>query len=116
LIDLPGRSASLAMMLAHSQRLCVDFGIAVEVVSHVSIDPINEWDRRPYGGVILGHEAKFSLELTKATAKRNSKGSPEAINPDEEKTSSKAFWMARHPAMEEYTKFGYTKQDEEGFH
>ncbi len=114
--DLPARSAGLAMMLAHSQRLCVDFGIAVEVVSHVSIDPINEWDRRPYGGVILGHEAKFSLELTKATAKRNSKGSPTALNPEEEKTSGKAFWMARHPALEEYTRFGYSRQDEEGFH
>ena len=70
--DLPARSAGLAMLLAHSQRLCVEFGIAVEVVSHVSIDPIKAWDRRPYGGVILGHEAKFSFELTKGTAKRNS--------------------------------------------
>lgn len=113
--DLPARSAGLAMMLSHCQRLCVEFGIAVEVVSHVSIDPINEWDRRPYGGVILGHEAKFSLELTKATAKRNSKGSPTAINPDDA-DGSKAFWVARHPAMEEYSRFGYSRQDEEGFH
>ena len=69
--DLPARSAGLAMLLAHAQRLCVEFGIAVLVTSHVSIDPINPWDRTPYGGVILGHDAKFSLELTMATASRN---------------------------------------------
>lgn len=114
--DLPARSAGIAMLLAHAQRLCAEFGIAVLVVSHVSIDPINAWDRNPYGGVILGHDAKFSLELTKATATRNSKGNPLPINPEEESGSAKAFWVARHPAMEEYSKFGYAKIDEEGFH
>ncbi len=112
--DLPARSAGLAMLLAHSQRLCVEFGIAVEVVSHVSIDPIKAWDRRPYGGVILGHEAKFSLELTKGTAKRNAEA--EAVNPEDGGENVKAFWVARHPAMEEYSKFGFSKVDEEGFH
>ncbi len=112
--DLPARSAGLAMVLAHSQRLCVEFGIAVEVVSHVSIDPIKAWDRRPYGGVILGHEAKFSLELTKGTSKRNSEA--EDVNPEDRTENSKAFWVARHPAMEEYSKFGNARVDEEGFH
>ena len=74
--DLPARSAGIAMILAHAQRLCVEFGIAVLVISHVSIDPIKAWDRVPYGGVILGHDAKFSLELTKATATRNAQGTP----------------------------------------
>jgi RecA/RadA recombinase len=114
--DLPARSAGLAMLLAHAQRLCVEFGIAVLVTSHVSIDPINPWNRTPYGGVILGHDAKFSLELTKATASRNKDRNPEAINPDNEKTSTKAFWAARHPALEEYTRFAYARQDGEGFH
>jgi RecA/RadA recombinase len=112
--DLPARSAGLAMLLAHSQRLCVEFGIAVVVVSHVSIDPIKAWNRRPYGGVILGHEAKFSFELTKATSKRNEEA--ESINPEDKNENAKAFWMARHPAMEEYSKFGYSLVDQEGFH
>jgi len=112
--DLPARSAGLAMVLSHAQRLCVEFGIAVLVVSHVSIDPIKAWNRRPYGGVILGHEAKFSLELTKSTAKRN--GEAEAENPDEMSDKGRAFWVARHPAMEEYSKFGFATIDEEGFH
>ncbi|MGA2664708.1 MAG: hypothetical protein ABSF83_07175 [Nitrososphaerales archaeon] len=112
--DLPARSAGLAMILTHAQRLCVEFGIAVEVVSHVSIDPIKAWDRRPYGGIILGHEAKFSLELTKGTAKRNADA--HSINPEDGGEGMKAFWVARHPAMEEYSKFGYSKQDDEGFH
>ena len=112
--DLPARSAGLAMLLAHAQRLCVEFGIAVEVVSHVSIDPIKAWDRRPYGGVILGHEAKFSLELTKGTAKRNAEA--EAVNPEDEAENARAFWVARHPAMEEYSRFGYSRMDDEGFH
>jgi RecA/RadA recombinase len=114
--DLPARSAGLAMLLAHAQRLCVEFGIAVLVTSHVSIDPINPWDRVPYGGVILGHDAKFSLELTKASASRNKDRNPEALNPDEKTRSTKAFWAARHPALEEYTRFAYARQDDEGFH
>ncbi|MDA4123203.1 MAG: hypothetical protein OK456_08505 [Thaumarchaeota archaeon] len=114
--DLPARSASLAMTLTHAQRLCVEFGIAVCVVSHVSIDPIKAWDRRPYGGVILGHEAKFCLELTKGTAKRNTNA--ECVDPDPEvdREKVKAFWVARHPAMEEYSKFGLAPVDKEGFH
>jgi RecA/RadA recombinase len=112
--DLPARSAGLAMLLSHAQRLCVEFGIAVLVVSHVSIDPIKAWNRRPYGGVILGHEAKFSLELTKSTAKRN--GEAEAENEDDMTKTGRAFWVARHPAMQEYSKFGFANIDEEGFH
>jgi len=112
--DLPARSAGLAMLLSHAQRLCVEFGIAVLVVSHVSIDPIKAWNRHPYGGVILGHEAKFSLELTKSTARRN--GEAEAENPDEMSDKGRAFWIARHPAMEEYSRFGFATIDQEGFH
>jgi RecA/RadA recombinase len=112
--DLPARSAGLAMLLSHAQRLCVEFGIAVLVVSHVSIDPIKAWNRRPYGGVILGHEAKFSLELTKSTAKRN--GEAEAENEEERTDKGRAFWAARHPAMEEYSRFGFANIDDEGFH
>ncbi|MDG7008824.1 MAG: hypothetical protein JRN06_11430 [Nitrososphaerota archaeon] len=114
--DLPARSSGLAMLLAHAQRLCVEFGIAVLVTSHVSIDPINPWDRIPYGGVILGHDAKFSLELTKASASRNKDGNPVALNKDDKLASNKAFWAARHPALEEYSRFAYAKQDDEGFH
>ena len=69
------------MLLSHAQRLCVEFGIAVVVTSHASIDPMHAWDRRPYGGVTSGHEAKFSFELTKATSKRNEDA--EAVNPEE---------------------------------
>ncbi len=112
--DLPARSSGLAMLLAHSQRLCVEFGIAVLVVSHVSIDPIKAWDRRPYGGIILGHEAKFSLELTKGRAKRNQDAEP--VNPEDQSETAKAFWVARHPALEEYSRFGFAKMDDEGFH
>ena len=112
--DLPARSAGLAMILSHAQRLCVEFGIAVLVISHVSIDPIKAWNRRPYGGVILGHEAKFSLELTKSTAKRN--GEAEADNEEDRTDNGRAFWVARHPAMQEYSKFGFANIDEEGFH
>ena len=112
--DLPARSAGLAMLLSHAQRLCVEFGIAVLVISHVSIDPIKAWNRRPYGGVILGHEAKFSLELTKSTAKRN--GEAEADNEEDRSDKGRAFWVARHPAMEEYSKFGFANIDEQGFH
>jgi hypothetical protein len=41
---------------------------------------------------------------------------PQPINPEAEEGSAKAFWVARHPAMAEYSKFGYAKIDEEGFH
>ncbi len=112
--DLPARSAGLAMILSHAQRLCVEFGIAVLVVSHVSIDPIKAWNRHPYGGIILGHEAKFSLELTKSTAKRNADAEPE--NEEGRTDKGRAFWVARHPAMAEYSKFGFADIDEEGFH
>lgn len=119
--DLPARSAGLAMLLSHSQRLCVEFGIAVLVVSHVSIDPIKAWNRHPYGGVILGHEAKFSLELTKSKAKRKGESAEdfdaEAGETKEERDDSgRAFWIARHPAMQEYSRAGLASIDEEGFH
>jgi len=115
--DLPARSAGMAMILSHAQRLCVEFGIAVVVVSHVSIDPMHEWDRRPYGGVMLGHEAKFSFELTKGTSKRNKDA--EEVNPeerDDEDKELRRIWVQRHPAMGEYAKFGYARVDGEGFH
>jgi RecA/RadA recombinase len=112
--DLPARSAGLAMLLSHAQRLCVEFGIAVLVVSHVSIDPIKAWNRHPYGGIILGHEAKFSLELTKSGARRNGEAADDG---EEEKADGKrAFWVARHPALEEYSKSGLANIDTEGFH
>lgn len=111
--DLPARSASLAMMLSHAQRLCVEFGIAVLTISHVSIDPIKAWIRRPYGGVILGHESKFSFELTKDTSKRGETAI--AVNPEDKKGSDRAFWVQRHPALADYSKFGYARIDEEGF-
>ncbi len=115
--DLPARSAGMAMILSHAQRLCVEFGIAVVVVSHVSIDPMHEWDRRPYGGVMLGHEAKFSFELTKGTSKRNK--TAQEINPeeaDDEDKELRRIWVQRHPAMGEYAKYGYSRVDSEGFH
>jgi RecA/RadA recombinase len=115
--DLPARSAGMAMILSHAQRLCVEFGIAVVVVSHVSIDPMHEWDRRPYGGVMLGHEAKFSFELTKGASKRNKDA--DEINPeerDDEDKELRRIWVQRHPAMGEYAKFGYSRVDGEGFH
>jgi RecA/RadA recombinase len=111
--DLPARSASLAMMLSHAQRLCVDYGISVLTTSHVSIDPIHGWNRRPYGGVMLGHEAKFSFELTYNDSKRNQEAT--AINPEGEEGASRAFWIARHPAFAEYDRFGYAKIDDGGF-
>ncbi len=118
--DLPARSAGLAMLLTHAQRLCVEFGIAVLVVSHVSIDPIRAWNRRPYGGVILGHEAKFSLELTKSKARRRGETAEEneeyEESKDERDDSGRAFWVARHPAMQEYSRSGLATIDEEGFH
>jgi RecA/RadA recombinase len=137
--DLPARSAGLAMLLSHAQRMCIEFGIATVVTSHVSINPINPWNRRPYGGVILGHEAKFSLELTKEKAKRDK--SAVAVNPedllqseteeaDEEEDAEqrevnpegpagmrrRMIWVARHPAMGEYSRYGHVRIDDEGVH
>ncbi len=117
--DLPARSSSLAMLLSHAQRLCIEFGIAVLSTSHVSIDPINAWDRRPYGGIVLGHDAKFSFELTKADATRNSKGNPVAVNPEDEPgaaSDGRAVWVQRHPAMADYSQYGFSMLDKEGFH
>ena len=116
--DLPARSAGLAMILSHAQRLCIEFGIAVLVVSHVSISPIDEWDRKPYGGVILGHDAKFSFELTKATAMRKAKWNPTAVNPGDDPgdgPDGRAFWVLRHPAMADYSRYGFSRIGEEGF-
>ena len=110
--DLPARSSSLAMMLMHAQRLCIDFDLAVLGTSHVSIDPINGWNRHPYGGVILGHEAKFSYELTKPSAKRNDEGV--AVNPEASEGATRAIWIQRHPAMADYARFGYLTIDEGG--
>lgn len=112
--DLPARSAGLSMLLAHAQRLCIEFGIAVVVTSHASIDPMHAWNRKPYGGVTLGHEAKFSFELTKSTSKRSDDAV--AVNPEDETDGGRAFWVQRHPALADYSKFGYANIDEEGFH
>jgi len=132
--DLPARSAGLAMLLSHAQRMCIEFGIATVVTSHVSIDPINPWNRRPYGGVILGHEAKFSLELTKEKAKRDENAvavNPEDVlgKPEEEKEEGdsgqteepteerrRLVWVARHPALGEYSRYGHVRIDKEGVH
>jgi hypothetical protein len=119
--DLPARSAGIAMMLSHAQRLCVEFGIAVLVVSHVSIDPIKAWNRHPYGGIILGHEAKFSLEGTKSKARRKGgvaegDGEEAADTKEERDDAGRAFWIARHPAMQEYSRAGLASIDGEGFH
>jgi RecA/RadA recombinase len=111
--DLPARSAGLAMLLSHAQRLCVEFGIAVVVTSHASIDPIKAWDRRPYGGITLGHEAKFSFELTKSSSKRNKEAT--AINPEDETEDGRAIWVQRHPAMADYSQMGFANIDDEGF-
>ena len=116
--DLPARSAGMAIMLAHAQRLCIQFGIAVVVTSHASINPMAAWDRgKPYGGLTLGHEAKFSFELTKNTSKRNKDATP--VNPGEmikADVDGRALWVHRHPALEDFSKFGHTYIDEEGFH
>ena len=112
--DLPARSASLAMMLSHAQKLCVDYGIAILVTSHVSIDPMHGWNRKPYGGVMLGHDAKFVFELTKSDSKRD--GTGEEVNPEDRTDEGRAIWVQRHPAMAEYSKKGYATIDDGGFH
>lgn len=117
--DLPARSSSLAMMLSHAQRLCIQFGLAVLTTSHTTIDPIHAWNRSPYGGIILGHDAKFSFELTKLDAKRSKDEHPQAVNPDakqKDENRGRAIWVQRHPAMADYSRFGYATLDEEGFH
>ena len=116
--DLPARSAGMAILLAHAQRLCIQFGLAVVVTSHASINPMAAWDRgKPYGGITLGHEAKFSFELTKNTSKRNKEATSvnpeETIKPDKD---GRAFWVHRHPALEDFSKYGHTYIDGEGFH
>lgn len=117
--DLPARSAGMAIMLAHAQRLCIEFGLAVVVTSHASINPMAAWDRgKPYGGITLGHEAKFSFELTKHTAKRNDEA--DAVCPEEvikdKKRDGRALWVHRHPALEDWSRYGHTYIDDEGFH
>ena len=117
--DLPARSSSLAMMLSHAQRLCVQFELAVLTTSHVSIDPIHGWNMSPYGGIILGHDAKFSFELTKVDAKRGKDADPKAVNPESmvaDESHGRAIWVQRHPAMADYSRYGYARLDEEGFH
>jgi RecA/RadA recombinase len=116
--DLPARSAGMAILLAHAQRLCVEYDIAVVVTSHASINPIKAWDRgRPYGGITLGHEAKFSFELTKHTSKRNDDA--KAVNPEDKikpDVDGRAFWVHRHPALEDFSRYGHAYIDDEGFH
>ncbi len=112
--DLPARSASLSMMLSHAQRLCVEYAIAVLAIAHVSVSPINPWIRRPYGGAILGYEAKFSFELTGGGGKREEKATP--VNPEDECEDARRVWLARHPAEADYSKYGYVRIDVEGVH
>ena len=112
--DLPARSASLSMMLSHAQRLCVEYDIAVLMVAHVSVNPINPWVKRPYGGAILGYEAKFSFELSRGGGKKED--TAVAVNPEDEADDAKRVWLARHPAMAEYSRYGYLRIDEEGIH
>jgi RecA/RadA recombinase len=121
--DLPARSSGMAIMLAHAQRLCVDYGIAVVVTSHASINPMDMYHRgKPYGGLTLGHEAKFSFELTKYAAKRATKESPAAsVTPEDEDTlktvkDGRTFWVHRHPALADFSRYGHAYIDEEGFH
>ena len=116
--DLPARSAGMAIMLAHAQRLCIEFGLAVVVTSHASINPMAAWDRgKPYGGLTLGHEAKFSFELTKHTSRRNEDA--KSVNPEgkiDKDRDGRALWVHRHPALEDFSKYGHTFIDDEGFH
>lgn len=117
--DLPARSSSMAMLLSHAQRLCIQFGLSVLTTSHLSIDPIHGWNRSPYGGIVLGHDAKFSFEITKPDAKRNKDGNPTPVNPESKITDEgrgRVIWVQRHPAMADYSRFGYAALDEEGFH
>ncbi len=117
--DLPARSSSLAMLLSHAQRLCIQFGLAVLTTSHLSIEPIHAWNMTPYGGIILGHDAKFSFELTKVDAKRSKDDHPVPVNPEakvKDENRGRALWVQRHPAMADYSTFGYAGLDEEGFH
>jgi len=102
------------MMLSHAQRLCVEFDVAVLTVSHVSVNPIQQQFRRPYGGAILGYEAKFSFELT--GEKANKEGKSSAVNPEDADEDARRIWLARHPAAEEFSRFGYAKIDDGGFH
>jgi RecA/RadA recombinase len=112
--DLPARSSSLAMILTTAQKLCSRYGLAVLATSHVSINPIQAWDRRPFGGIILGHEAKFSFELTRHTSKRNEDAT--CVNPEKEKKNSRIVWAQRHPAFDDYSRFGFFHIDEFGIH
>ncbi|HUK75075.1 MAG TPA: ATPase domain-containing protein [Nitrososphaerales archaeon] len=116
--DLPARSAGMAILLAHAQRLCVEYGLAVVVTSHASINPMAAWDRgKPYGGITLGHEAKFSFELTKNTSKRNKEAS--SVNPEmtiKADKDGRAFWVHRHPGLEDFSRYGHAYIDDEGFH
>jgi RecA/RadA recombinase len=110
--DLPARSSGLSMMLSHAQRLCIEFGIAVVTVSHVSVNPIHDWLTRPYGGAILGYEAKFSLELTSENRAKEEK--MVCVNREDESKEAKRAWLARHPAAASMARFGYMNFDDEG--
>lgn len=112
--DLPARSAGLSMVLSHAQRLCAEFGLAVLTVSHVSVNPIHQWEARPYGGAILGYEAKFSLELTSEHRGREREAT--VMNPEDEGEDAKRAWLARHPAAAPFARFGYIRFDEDGIH
>jgi hypothetical protein len=93
--------------------------LAVLTTSHISIDPIHSWKTTPYGGIILGHDAKFSFELTKVDAKRGKDADPQAVNPEakeKQENRGRAIWVQRHPAIADYSRYGYATIDEEGFH
>jgi hypothetical protein len=112
--SLPARSAALAMVLSHAQKLCSELGLAVLAVSHASINPTQPFDRRPYGGIILGHESKFVFELCRPEARRL--GEAEPLNPSSAERADRVLWVCRHPALRDYSRFGYVRIDEGGIY
>lgn len=112
--DLPARSSSMAMILMNAQRLCIEFDMAVLATSHVTINPIKAWERHPFGGIMLGHEAKFSFELTKGVGSRGENGT--AVNPEDKSEKARVVWAQRHPAKEDYSAYGFFTIQDDGIH
>lgn len=110
--DLPARSTALSMVLNTAQRLCSKYSLSVLANSHLSVNPIQAWERHPFGGAIIGYEAKFSFEITKVNAKRNENA--ECVNQDKKDRASRTIWVQRHPAVEEYSKYGFCIINEYG--
>lgn len=110
--SLPARSAAMAMALSHAQRLCSELGLAVLAISHASINPTQPFDRRPYGGLVLGHEAKFVFELSRPGL-RGLQGA-EPLNSARGGEGALLLWVCRHPALRDYSRFGYVSITEAG--